>query len=713
MGTQKKVDVTASDLSAEALGIDVATHLESKGFCLINPCLDQDLFRKARVEIEGCDSQDLIKQLPDLYLDGLLGTEGSARCLQFGQTGIEDNPREYGHLLQLDDAMTQIASILSSIYASVNIDMPSRTPAILNETGMPPGDPPEPNEEEASSWLVTFTRGKIMIILCMGPSRGTLELQRYDEAEEAHEIPTSLGTMVVIRSDIMSRKHFSHSKAHLLSCFLLEAPPLTKKAAVAQNANMPPCAKQIEQWTVERMKKLKEDEHEFQTKVDIPASWRTAMNHMFHTALRVAVRGSAARYASTWSIDNWYQPHTAGADLVVEVPLRRWDVELYYSPEPEAWRVQQSYLRHGSFVDGAELFDNRFFGLSPMEAGGMDPHQRVVLEVGYEALHRAGYKKGKLMNSLGGVYLGSSMTIFGSVSQVSGATGGAASINSNRFSFCLGLKGPSMTCDTEGSSSLTAVYLGSEAVLDKGRGVVNEYSLSGGVHFELGPVWWPQLQAAGLLSPIGRCLTWDQSADGYALGDGCGFVVLKKITEMVDGVQVYIEGEPLAGTICSSIMKSSGSGASMHAPNGAVEQEMVAEALRTSGLDAMNIDAVECNGQGAFLSDAVEVDALMRVLRGEDISEPLGLTAVKSRVGHLMECAGIAALQRVLLANAFGTLAPNNHLQQLNPHLEPDSKANHLTECLEQAMYSTYVGVTSRGFGGTNVHVITYGQERR
>ncbi|CAE8658061.1 unnamed protein product, partial [Polarella glacialis] len=122
----------------------------------------------------------------------------------------------------------------------------------------------------------------------------------------------------------------------------------------------------------------------------------------------------------------------------------------------------KSFLRHGSFVDGAELFDNKFFGLSAMEASGMDPHQRVVLEVGYEALRKAGYVKGKLMNSLGGVYLGSSMTIFGQVSTVSGATGGAASINSNRFSFCLGLKGPSMTCDTDGSSSLTAVHLGAE-----------------------------------------------------------------------------------------------------------------------------------------------------------------------------------------------------------------------------------------------------------
>lgn len=110
----------------------------------------------------------------------------------------------------------------------------------------------------------------------------------------------------------------------------------------------------------------------------------------------------------------------------------------------------------------------------------------------------------------------------------------------------LGLKGPSMTCDTDGSSSLTAVHLGGEAVLLKGHGVSNEFSLAGGVAFQLGPVYLAQMQAAGLLGNLGRCFTWDVSAMGYTMGDGCGFVVQKRMAEWVEGRQVLIEGEPLA-----------------------------------------------------------------------------------------------------------------------------------------------------------------------
>ena len=204
---------------------------------------------------------------------------------------------------------------------------------------------------------------------------------------------------------------------------------------------------------MERMRYLKEVQSKApKEKLDLPAGWLTAMNHMFHTAQRVAVRSIAARYASTWDVQSWYMSQTAGPDFVSEVPLTRWDVNLYYDADDsrqlllsfcfasrcmydltsvvhscgqvENWRAYKTISRHGSFVDGTEYFDNKFFGLSPMEAKagtawlvtaraivsshvlkhpvqGMDPHQRVVLEVGYEACHGAGYSKGKLMNKIG------------------------------------------------------------------------------------------------------------------------------------------------------------------------------------------------------------------------------------------------------------------------------------------------------------------------
>lgn len=390
--------------------------------------------------------------------------------------------------------------------------------------------------------------------------------------------------------------------------------------------------------------------------------------------------------------------------------MKRWDVGTYFDPDPEMWRHGKSYLRHGSFADGLELFDCRFFSLSPAEASGMDPHQRVVLEVGYEACHRSGLNKKKLMNSRGGVYLGSGGTIFSMISEVSGATGAAASINSNRFSFCLGMKGPSMTIDTEGSSSLSAAYLGAEGVLEKGRGVHNDFSLAGGIHWILGTVWWPQLQACSLLSKTGRCLAFDASGDGHCFGDGCGFIVQNRLTETVEGEKVWIEGKNLEGIMAAGIMSSNGGGAAMHAPSGAADQEMISEALRNAHLSPECIDLMECDARGSIMADAVEVNAMLRVLRGENNEVPLQLTAIKSRMGFGVENSGITGLLRIMMANKWGVMTPNNHLNQINPYIESENKCNYLDETLEFAAYNMYSGVTAKGFGGTNAHVIMFGE---
>ncbi|CAK9004204.1 unnamed protein product, partial [Durusdinium trenchii] len=700
-------DVVVQGQSAEKVASEIAAHLTAKGFCTVDPRLDDDLLRQGREDISQADAQGALKQPPAMVHDGLLGEEGSSLILDLFQEGlISSKSREFRHLMALDESMSELVNVLQLSMGQLSFGSLSKTHGLVHETGLAPEHAPDPTEHEASYWLGTLAQKKIMILLCLGPVRGTLELQPYDEDTEAYEVPTIPGSFIILRADAMWHRHCAHSKAHILSCFLVGHEGGRKGAPNW----VPPCAKSLEQWTVERMKILKENQAKTQERLDLPAGWITAMNHMFHTAQRVAVRSVAARYAGSWQVQSWYMSQPSGPDLVTEVPLTRWDVDTYFDAEDESeWRRGKSMARHGSFVEGTEYFDNKFFGLSPLEAKGMDPHQRVVLEVGYEACHYAGYSKGKLMNKIGGVYLGSSSTVFGMVSEVSGATGGAASINSNRFSFCLGLKGPSMTCDTDGSSSLTAVHLGGEAVLTKGHGVSNEFSLAGGVAFQLGPVYLPQMQAAGLLGGLGRCFTWDVSAQGYTLGDGCGFIVQKRMADWVDGRQVLIEGEPLVASICGSSCATIGMGAAMNAPHGPSEQELVAQTLKTAMLDPLNIDAVECNGQGSLLRDAVEADSLLRVLRNDLIEAPLPLTAVKSRMGYATECAGIASLHRLLLSGVYGVLSPNNHLHQLNPHLSFDNRGALLTEPLETAMASSYMGVQSHGFGGTQVHVIAYG----
>lgn len=707
----KNFDVSFKGADVSGVSMEIAACLESKGFCVVNPGLPESDFQKAVAEVDSADTQGKLVRPAEMIVEGLLGAEGSARIMELDIPDA-DAGEPATSLKKLDEAMTETARVIDQyLEAALGFSCPVRTPGLVHETGMAVDEPPELTYEEASTWMTTFMRHKLMVLMCLGPINGTLELRPFDEDAEVFEVNTVPGTMIILRADAMTHRHFSNSKALLLSTYLMEYKPLTKHSIAVQENAMVPVAQELQSWTVEKMKEIKEREYEYNEVAEIPAAWSTAMNSMFHCVQRIAVRGMAGRYPSTYHQPTWFRVQTSGVDYAIEIPLQRWAVNEYYDPDPECWRWNKAYLKHGAFMDGGELFDNRFFGLSVSEAAGMDVHQREVLEVGYDACWAAGYKKGKLMNQLGGVYLGSSMTIFGSVSQVSGATGGAASINSNRFSFCLGLKGPSMTIDTESSSSLSAVYCGCEGVLDKGRGQVNTFSLSGGVAFQLGTIWWPQLQSAGLLNPQGRCMTFDASADGYMMGDGCGFVCLKRLTETVEGEQVFIQDQANAcGVIAASTMNSNGVNSAMNAPNGPSEQELVAEAVRHAGLTGSNVDAVEVNGQGAFMADAVEVDSLMRVLRGESTDEPLGLGAVKSRVGHGHECAGIMSLQKAIMANAWNVQVPNCHLHQINPHMEPENKANYVSENLEYPREFSYTGVTSRGFGGTNVHVLTFGE---
>uniref|UniRef100_A0A7S0A995 Ketosynthase family 3 (KS3) domain-containing protein n=1 Tax=Pyrodinium bahamense TaxID=73915 RepID=A0A7S0A995_9DINO len=706
---KSECDVIFAEGDATAISLEILSCLETKGFCVVDPGLPASDFTKAREDTDKANTDEKLQRPPEMIVEGLLGAEGSARIMELGIPDSDSSEVPTG-LAKLDAAMTETAAIINEFVAEMGFTCPTRTVGIVHETGMTADEAPELGLEEASTWMTTFMRHKLMVMVCLGPIQGTLELRPFDEEAEVYEVPTKPGSMIILRADAMTHRHFAHSRALMLSCFLLESNPAGKGMLAMQELTMVPVAKEIQEWTFLRMKEIKEAEYEYRQPADVPNSWLTAMNHTFCIVQRTAVRGVAGRYPSTFDTNAWYQSQTAGPDTVTEVPLQRWSVQDTYDADPECWRWGKVFVKHGAFMEGAELFEPRFFGLSPQEAKGMDPVQRLVLEVGYEACWMAGFKKGKLMNSLGGVYLGSSCTIFGMVAEVSGATGAAASINSNRFSFCLGLKGPSMTVDTEGSSGLAAIYLGSEGTLDKGRGTVNAYSLAGGVHLQLGTIWYPQLQAAGLLTSNGRCRTFDQSAQGYVQADCCSMACLKRLTETVKGEQVYIEGEPLCGTIAGCAMNSNGLNAKMNAPHGPAQQELVAEALRTAALAPVNIDAVECHGQGAFMNDAIEADSLSRILREHDVDQPLGLTASKSIMAHSNEASGTAAFMKALLANNWGTICPNLHLNQINPHMEPEAKVSYSTEVFEYPLQASFTGAMSHGFGGTNVFAILLGE---
>lgn len=704
-------------LSQEAASLEIASKLAGKGFCVVSAGFEDSVLRRAVDEIAAFSRSDRWQQVNTVIQDGLLGAEGSALVAELESPERDPAAREDGEVLQeLDTAITHLGFHIEPYLASFGVEVSHRGRAVVHQAGEPGEERVPLNDKEVVRWLAQFVRHKVMIIVFLGPSTGTLEMRPYntDDAETL-DIITRPGTLVVLRPDLLSHKHFSNGRSMAISAFFLQNE--RKSRANKRSDKMIPAAKELDDWAVNRLRELKEKNLNSQFwDPNIPREWQSAMNHMFHKGQMIAVKGEACKLPGTENPSTFAMATAFGPDYPMEVPRIRWDhMEDVYDPDPESWRYFKSYCRHGSFMDGIELFDCKMFSMSPNEAKSMDPHQRLILEVGYEALYNMGMRKNTLVNTTCGIYVGCGNQEWTMVPRDAdqgafAATGGALSISSGRFSFTLGLKGPSMTIDTDASSGATCVYLGAEAVQRKGRATPNEFSVSIAAHLLLAGIWWPSHCASGWLCATGRCLTFDASASGYVRGDGVAAVALKAHSQLVDGKYVTSEEEPL-GSIAGAMMNNNGKGASLSAPHGPAEQEVVAEAIRNASIAPPDVDAVEAYGAGAFLPDAIEVGSMARSHRNEDQKDPpLILTSTKSSIGNQIETSGIVSFIRVINTMRHAQATPNLHLRQANPHTDLDYQPLSIaTELLEYQKLSSFVGMMSRGFGGSNVYVLSWG----
>ncbi len=380
------------------------------------------------------------------------------------------------------------------------------------------------------------------------------------------------------------------------------------------------------------------------------------------------------------------------------------------SERPERWLardVTQMTTMAGGFLDAVDRFDADFFGISPREAVHMDPQQRMLLEVAWEALERAGTLGAADSHSRTGVFVGVSSNDYAQLMVRGGATidayvgtGTALSIAANRLSYQLDLRGPSLAVDTACSSSLVAVHL---AVRSLRRGECDA-ALAGGVNLLLSPDPSLAFSSARMMAQRGRCRTFDAGADGYVRGEGCGVLVLKRLSDALgsrDHVIAVIRG---------SATNQDGRSNGLTAPNGLAQQAVIQEALRDAGLAAGDIDYVEAHGTGTPLGDPIEVEALTAVLlQDRPANRACVLGSVKTNIGHLEAAAGVAGLIKTALAIEHGVVPAHLHLEQLNPAISLEG-----TPCFiarETSPWPTTTeprraGVSSFGFGGTNCHVI-------
>ncbi len=362
------------------------------------------------------------------------------------------------------------------------------------------------------------------------------------------------------------------------------------------------------------------------------------------------------------------------------------------------------------FLDEIDGFDEGFFGISAREAADMDPQQRLALEVAWEALENAGIAPASLAGSRSGVWFGISGIDYALLRVTSGvpagayvATGNAHSIAANRLSYLLNLHGPSVAVDTACSSSLVATHLACCSL----RAGECDLALAGGVNLLMLPYITRSLRAAGMMAPDGRCKAFDAAADGYGRGEGCGVIVLKRLSD------ARRDGDTVLALLLGSAVIQDGATNGLSAPSGEAQRRTLRAALAAAGVLPADVSYIEAHGTGTPLGDPIEFNAFADVLgEGRSAAQPCAMGAVKANIGHLEAAAGIAGLIKTLLALTRKTLPPQPLLQNLNPALRlderPFERPFRFTAAAEPwtSAKPRIAGVSSFGFGGTNAHVV-------
>src|ERR1700744_1661348 len=417
----------------------------------------------------------------------------------------------------------------------------------------------------------------------------------------------------------------------------------------------------------------------------------------------VAVVGIGCRFpGNVTGPESFWDLLIEGRNAISGIPADRWDADAFYDPDPLT--PGRMTTKWGGFVPDIAGFDAEFFGITPREAAAMDPQQRMLLEVSHEALEHAGIPPDSLGGTRTGVVMGFYFNEYQSmlaanpenVDAYSG-TGNAHSITVGRISYLLGLRGPAVAVDTACSSSLVAVHMACQSL----RLRETDLALAGGVSITLRPETQIAISAWGLLSPRGRCATFDAAADGFVRGEGAGVGVLKRLTDAVR------DGDRVLAVVRGSAVNQDGRSNGVTAPNTAAQCDVIADALRSGDLAPESVHYVEAHGTGTMLGDPIEFEALASTYGRGDGQGALG--GVKTNIGHTEAGAGIAGFIKAALAVQRGQIPPNLPCSHWNPAIDASSTRffvpteNTLWPATEGARRAA---VSSFGLGGTNAHVV-------
>lgn len=415
----------------------------------------------------------------------------------------------------------------------------------------------------------------------------------------------------------------------------------------------------------------------------------------------IAIIGLSCRFpGGADDPEAYWQLLMEGRDAIREVPAGRWDTSAFEKQGEEKPRW------FGGFLDGIDQFDPEFFGIAPREANTMDPQQRLVLEVTWEALERAGILPESLFNSQTGVFLGITTNDYARIAMSVGAdaldvytaTGSALNVAAGRVAYTLGLHGPCMAVDTACSSSLTAIHLACQSL----RNGESSLALAGGVNMLLSPEPFIMFSRWGMMAADGRCKTFDSAADGFVRAEGCGMLVLKRLSD------AQASGDTILAVIRGSAVNEDGKSSGLTVPNGLAQQAVIRSALAAAKVQPAQISYVETHGTGTSLGDPIEVEAIGAVL-GEGRTTPLTIGSVKTNIGHAESASGVAGLIKTVLAMQHGEIPPHLHFKERSPRIPwPKFAVNVPTEAAPwpRGEEPRRAGVSSFGFSGVNAHII-------
>lgn len=404
---------------------------------------------------------------------------------------------------------------------------------------------------------------------------------------------------------------------------------------------------------------------------------------------------------------SFWQLLRTGTNAITDIPADRWDVDTYYDPDPET--PGKMTARRGGFLQNIDQFDPQFFGISPREAMTMDPQHRLLLEVSWEALEQAGAVPDRSKTEPVGVFVGITLNDYGTLIKQSLSdqelkghciTGLPLNAAAGRIAYTFGFTGPTIAIDTACSSSLVAVHQACQSL----RQGECQMALAAGVNLILLPDSMITTSKAGMLSPDGCCKTFDASANGIGRGEGCGVVVLKRLSDAIT------QRDKVLAVIRGSAINQDGPSSGFTVPSRAAQETLIRKALKASRVNPEDVSYIEAHGTGTPLGDPIELRALGALFKpGRSPDQPLMIGSVKTNVGHLESAAGITSLIKVVMQLQQRQIAPHINFSTPTPHVDWHSLPLQVPQKITpwQASGNRLIaGVSAFGVSGTNAHVI-------